>query len=139
MRYLARPNERSYDRFMNQCLVDPDRVEGELTDRWNALRAYSIDRSRAPRVKNAMGMMMKKIGVPAIAKTDLHRIAVPTTLIWGRQDRALPVKIARAASARFGWGLHVIDDCADDPPMEQPEALVDAINAATEAAGHLRG
>ena len=48
---------------------------------------------------------------------------MPVALVWGRADLATPLAVAQAASARHGWPLHVIEDCADDPPVEQPEAL----------------
>ena len=38
--------------------------------------------------------------------------------------------MAEAASARYGWPLHVIEDAADDPAVEQPEAFLDALEAA---------
>jgi pimeloyl-ACP methyl ester carboxylesterase len=68
--------------------------------------------------------------VSAIPPADLARIAVPTTLIWGRHDLATRLQIAEAASARYGWPLHVIENCADDPPIEQPEAFLVALRAA---------
>ena len=68
--------------------------------------------------------------MPAIPPADLARIVVPTTLIWGRHDLATPLRIAEAASARYGWPLHVIEDAADDPPIEQPEAFLTALRAA---------
>jgi ubiquinone/menaquinone biosynthesis C-methylase UbiE len=55
---------------------------------------------------------------------------VPTTLIWGRHDRATPLSVAEAASARYGWPLKVIENCNDDPPVEQPEALLRALRTA---------
>jgi pimeloyl-ACP methyl ester carboxylesterase len=57
-------------------------------------------------------------------------VLLPTTLIWGRHDSATPLTVAEAASARFDWPLHVIESCNDDPPVEQPEALLRALNAA---------
>ena len=63
--------------------------------------------------------------MPAIPPAELARIAVPTTLIWGRHDLATPLSVAEAASARYGWPLHVIEDAADDPPIEQPEAFLE--------------
>jgi pimeloyl-ACP methyl ester carboxylesterase len=65
--------------------------------------------------------------VPRIPPEDLAQIAVPTTLIWGRHDRANRPRIAEAASARYGWPLRVIEDCADDPPRDQPEAFLEAL------------
>jgi pimeloyl-ACP methyl ester carboxylesterase len=52
---------------------------------------------------------------------------VPTTLVWGTNDLATNVAVAEAASEQFGWLLHVIDDCADAPALEQPEALLAAL------------
>ena len=31
------------------------------------------------------------------------------------------------SSERYGWPLHVIEDCGDDPPLEAPEALLRAV------------
>jgi pimeloyl-ACP methyl ester carboxylesterase len=73
---------------------------------------------------------MEQLGVPAIPPADLARIAVPTTLIWGRHDRATPLSVAEAASSRYGWPLHVIENANDDPPVEQPEALLRVLRAA---------
>jgi pimeloyl-ACP methyl ester carboxylesterase len=73
---------------------------------------------------------MAQFGTQPIPPAELSRIATPTTLIWGRHDMATPLRAAEAASARYGWPLHVIEDAADDPPMEQPEAFLRALQAA---------
>ena len=51
-------------------------------------------------------------------------------LIWGRHDRANRLRIAEIASHRYGWPLHVIENCADDPPCDQPRAFLDALRVA---------
>jgi hypothetical protein len=33
---------------------------------------------------------------------------------------------------RYGWPLHVIKSCTDDPPMEQPDAFVRALRPALD-------
>jgi pimeloyl-ACP methyl ester carboxylesterase len=71
---------------------------------------------------------------PPIPSSDLSRIAVPTTLIWGRHDVGVRLDVARAASARYGWPLHVIDDARDDPAVEQPAAFLAALDAAATTA-----
>jgi pimeloyl-ACP methyl ester carboxylesterase len=68
--------------------------------------------------------------VPPIASAQLARIDVPTTLIWGRHDLANRLAIAERAAARYGWRLRVIDDVADDPPRDRPEAFVRALRLA---------
>ena len=106
-----------------------------MGERWEPFRAYNLDRARTPSVQAALGALMEQFGMPAIPPAELERIAVPTTLIWGRHDLATPLAVAEAASARYGWPLHVIEDCADDPPIEQPEAFLRALRTATGDGG----
>jgi pimeloyl-ACP methyl ester carboxylesterase len=40
--------------------------------------------------------------------------------------------VAEAASKRYGWPLHVIEDAGDDPSIEQPEAFLRALQSALE-------
>jgi pimeloyl-ACP methyl ester carboxylesterase len=68
--------------------------------------------------------------MPAIPAADLARIAVPTSLVWGRHDLQVRLTVAEAASARHGWPLHVIQDAGDDPAMEQPTAFLEALRTA---------
>ena len=131
--FQARPNERTYDRFMRQCSFDLDGLREQMGERWAPFVAYNLELAQGPGGK-AVGRMLRELGLPRIPSADLARIAVPTTLIWGRQDRATRLRIAEAASAHYGWPLHVIDSCADDPPRDQPAAFVDALRTATERA-----
>ncbi len=97
--------------------------------RWEPYTSYSLDLARSPSAK-AMRQLMRDVGLPRLPAERLTRIGVPTTLIWGRQARANGVRVAEAASARHGWPLQVIEDCADDPARDQPEAFVRALHAA---------
>jgi pimeloyl-ACP methyl ester carboxylesterase len=130
--FLAHPTERSYDRFMRQCSYDLDALRERMGARWEPFVAYNLELARAPQVKAALRSLMPALALPAIPESDLARIAVPTTLIWGRHDRAIRLRVAEEASARHGWPLHVIEDCADDPPRDQPAAFLAALHAALE-------
>ena len=66
----------------------------------------------------------------AIPEAELNRIGVPTTLLWGRHDRMVPLAIGEAAASRHGWPLHVIDGAAHAPHIEQPDAFADALTSA---------
>jgi pimeloyl-ACP methyl ester carboxylesterase len=125
--FMARPGEASHRRFMSQCLANAETVEDAMGEKWIALRQYSVDRAKDPGVKAAMKTLMSQLGVPPIPVADLESISTPTKLVWGRDDRANRLRIAETASKRFGWPLHIIDDAADDPPMEQPDAFVAAL------------
>lgn len=133
IRTLARPSERNYEQFMRYCAFDRDDLRRRMGASWEALREYSLDRARAPGVKAAMRALMPRLGVPAIPAAELARITVPTTLIWGRHDLATRLRVAESASARYGWPLRVIEDAADDSPMEQPEAFLAALLPALTA------
>jgi pimeloyl-ACP methyl ester carboxylesterase len=126
--FQVRPTRRSYDRFMRQCSRDLDALRDEMGDRWEPFVAYSLELARAPEFR-AVGRMLRGIGLPPIPSDELARIPVPTTLIWGRHDRALRLRIAEAASERYGWPLHVIENCADDPARDRPQAFLRALRA----------
>lgn len=128
--YFAEPSAATHDLLWEQCAVDLNRLRSAMGERWESFAAYNVERMQTPAVQAALQALMHHFGQPAIPAEDLARITVPTTLIWGRHDRATSVDVAREASARYGWPLHVIEDCADDPAMEQPEAFLEALHAA---------
>jgi pimeloyl-ACP methyl ester carboxylesterase len=129
LRFTSRPNERSFERFMDQCAYDRNRLQERMGADWTAFVAYNLGLARGNATK-AAGRLFRTAGVRRISVDDLDRIAVPTTLIWGRHDRALRLRIAERASKRHGWPLHVIDDAADDPARDQPDAFLRALGAA---------
>jgi pimeloyl-ACP methyl ester carboxylesterase len=128
--FLAQPTQTTHRNLWHHCAFDIDGLRRRMGERWEPFEAYNLERARTPSVQTAVAALMEQLGVPAIPPVDLARIAVPTTLIWGRHDRATPLSVAQAASARFGWPLHVIENCNDDPPVEQPEALLRAVRSA---------
>ena len=127
----VRPSERTYNRFMNHCSADLQRLREEMGDRWEPFVSYSLELARSPSAK-AMRRLMRDVGLPPISPDRLARIGVPTTLIWGRQDEANDVRIAQVASTRYRWPLHVIEDCADDPARDHPQAFLRALWAALD-------
>jgi pimeloyl-ACP methyl ester carboxylesterase len=108
-------------------------MRARLGETWQRLKAYNLDRAGDPRLSAQQEKLMQEFGIPAIPSAELASIAVQTTLIWGRHDLATRLATAEATSARYGWPLHVIDRAGDDPPLEQPEAFVEALRAALGA------
>lgn len=68
-----------------------------------------------------------------IPRDGLSQIGVPTALLWGRDDRMVPRRMADSAAARRRWPLFTVEDAAHVPHIEQPEAFVDALRAACAA------
>jgi pimeloyl-ACP methyl ester carboxylesterase len=130
MRFVTRPTPRSRDRLFDRCFLDMDRVGEQSGDQWDHLLDYALDRARTPSVQAALRRLIPRLAMPPIPSRDLAQITVPTTLIHGRYDLQVRLRTAEAAGAKFGWPLHVIDDCRDDPAVEQPEAFLDALRTA---------
>ena len=129
---MVRPTGRGLERgFRQYCFADLDRVRAEMGERYEWMAAYALDRFRTPSVKAAMRSLMRQLA-SAIPPADLDGIAVPTTLIWGRHDLGVRLSVAEAASARYGWPLHVIENARDDPALEQPEAFLEALRTALD-------
>jgi len=134
-RYVARPTARTYGGLMERCTVDFEGVRAAMGERWQPFEAYTLDRARTPEGKAALRVLMRELAVPAIPASDLERIAVPTSLIWGRHDPVTRLRVAEAASERYNWPLHVIEDAGDDPPIEQPQAFMRALRGALAVNG----
>lgn len=128
--FISEPTEDTHDRLWSRCAFDLDALRNRMGEQWEWIKAYNLDRAHTPGLQPAQHSLMEQFGMPAIPPADLARIAVPTSLIWGRHDRATQLPIAQATSIRYGWPLYVIENAGDDPPMEQPEAFLEALRAA---------
>jgi pimeloyl-ACP methyl ester carboxylesterase len=58
----------------------------------------------------------------------LHRISVPTLVLWGASDRIVTPAYGRAyADLIRGARFEIIVDAGHHPELEQPRAFVDAV------------
>jgi pimeloyl-ACP methyl ester carboxylesterase len=127
-RFVLRPSERTQRAFLRQVTVDPDRARALMgTD----AQAYGLELASTPSVRAANRRLLRELGTRPIPPEQLAAIAVPTALVWGRQDRVMRLRIAEEASARYGWPLHVVED-AGHFAVERPEAFRAALAAALE-------
>jgi len=134
--YLTRPTVQTQEALWQRCAFDFEVMREQFGGRWDQFAAYTLERTSDPGVRGAMQVLMRAFGFAPMPPEDLARITVPTTLIWGRHDLATRLAIAEAVSARHGWPLTVIENAADDPAIEQPEAFVAALRAALRPLGN---
>jgi pimeloyl-ACP methyl ester carboxylesterase len=134
MRYIRRPSEASFERLYEHCAADADALRASMGEGWHGFRADVLAGATSDNLKTALPAMMRAFGVRRIPGRALGRVAVPVSLIWGRQDTATPLKAATRASRRYGWPLQVIDGAADDPVLEQPDATARAIRGSIDPA-----
>lgn len=125
--FMTGPTPETHEALWQQCVYDLEPLKTRLGERWAELERYNLDRAGTPSVMSAVMTLMEEFGMPAIPPKDLEGIRIPTALVWGRHNRAIPLGIAETASARYNWPLRVIEDSAADSPIEQPESLMAAI------------
>jgi pimeloyl-ACP methyl ester carboxylesterase len=137
--FVIRPTEWTQKRLFQNCFVDYDGMREQMGELWKPLSDYALDRARSPELKTALRSMMPKFGMPEIPSQQLEGINVPTSLIWGRHDLQVRSRIAEEAAAKFGWPLHVIENAADDPAVEQPGEFLRALRESLTSTTHTNG
>jgi 2-hydroxymuconate-semialdehyde hydrolase len=126
VRFGLRPTERNEERFERWAFYDLDGARSR-DDGWlDAFAAYSRSRATVPHVKRTMRRLIRDC-TREIPEPELRRIATPTTLIWGRHDRFVPLELAERTSERLGWPLTVIEAAGHVPHVERPDDFLEAI------------
>jgi pimeloyl-ACP methyl ester carboxylesterase len=128
--FMAQPTPHTRDALFEQCFVDLHHLRREMGRRWEPIAGYALERVSTSTVRASAAALMRYFGLSAIPEEELDRIAVQTSLIWGRNDLSVDVGVGEAGSGRHGWPLYIVDDAADDPPLERPSAFLTALAAA---------
>jgi pimeloyl-ACP methyl ester carboxylesterase len=132
IRFGIRPTARNAERFDRFALLDLDANRRRDPEWFAAFDAYARAQATLRHVKRTMSRLIAA-ETKQIPEANLHRIAVPTTLLWGRHDRMVPLALAQGAAERLGWRLHVVDGAAHAPHMEQPEAFAAELSTIADA------
>jgi pimeloyl-ACP methyl ester carboxylesterase len=104
--------------FHDDRLVSPERVEEYLAPmaRPGTLAAFrSLNASESD---DSAAAFAARIG----------RVAVPTLIVWGREDRWIPLQQGRRLEAAIpGSRLVVVPECGHVPQEEKPQAFLAAV------------
>lgn len=134
MSFYERPADDTYEALWDQCAFDKGGLRARMQEKWDLLKSFTLDRMKDRALQSQAQALLGAFGMSPMPTEELTAIRVPTTLVWGREDRATRLQVGETASARFGWPLHIIDRAGDDPPLEQPRAFIDALRAARTGA-----
>jgi pimeloyl-ACP methyl ester carboxylesterase len=117
----TRPTPAGVRLSMRRVVHDP----ACLTDEMVALLCE--DRARPGAVRAMLRALRSNVGVLGVKRWRRHlralrRVGAPVMIIWGRQDRLIPVSHAYRAWRRLGKRarLHILDGCGHWPPFERP-------------------
>jgi pimeloyl-ACP methyl ester carboxylesterase len=111
------PRRGNYD-FVKEkveyTFYDPEVATKELVD--DVFRIIN-DRHSVIRI-----LAMAKSAIRHNMKHDLHKITIPVSLIWGKNDKITPPEVAVEFSEELPDAeLHWIDKCGHAPMMERPD------------------
>jgi 4,5:9,10-diseco-3-hydroxy-5,9,17-trioxoandrosta-1(10),2-diene-4-oate hydrolase len=115
---LSRPSRRSARSLGRLCVSDPALVTPEIVE-----TSYAM--SRRPGGRRYTLATTRGLFAPDTAMLDdLPRIEAPTLIVWGAQDRVLPLDWARQPWKLLPRGrLHVFDSCGHMAMFERPDEL----------------
>ncbi len=126
IRFGLRPTRNNAERFERWAFFD---YEGFRTREPGWLDAFGEevhDRARVPHIKRSMRRLIAR-GTKRLPDAELRRIPVPTSLLWGRHDRFVPLELAEGASERLGWPLRLVDAAGHVAHIERPGAFLAAL------------
>jgi pimeloyl-ACP methyl ester carboxylesterase len=126
IRFSLRPTERNAERFDRFLFLDLGATRARDEAWYRAFDEYNRNQARIKHVKKTMNRLVS-LGTKRIPDDELSRIDCPVHLVWGRHDRMVPLKTAEAAVQAHAWPLHIVEDAAHAPHIEQPEAFLDVV------------
>lgn len=123
--WLSRPSRKGTAQVLKESVYDPAFVTDELVE-------FSYQRAAQPGAQQSFLSTVRTLGSLRGLRNDvlssivdnLNIVTAPTLIIWGQQDRILPVAHAHVAEEKIANArLHIFDRCGHCPAEECPEAF----------------
>ena len=120
---LSRPSRKGTMRILKECVYDPSLITDDMVE-----LGYQIV-SQPGATKAFLATLRSTIKFTGLTKKVLrsftdnfNSIKAPTLVIWGQQDRILPVSGANVAEKGIpNTTVHIFDPCGHMPQIERPE------------------
>ena len=125
---LHKLDGKSKTRFVQRIFHDKSALHPEAYQ--ELIRVRSIPEAR----RTELGVIRRNVTFRGLRKSlviphhDMLNLPVPTLLVWGRQDKIIPVKHALHAAERYpSMEVRIFQECGHWPHMEQSEAFNQAV------------
>ena len=112
---FPRKSDREYmKKKAQEVFYDPEVATDELVD-----EVFSVVNDRGKGIKT---VMLARSAIKHNMEKELHKIQVPTCIIWGKQDNVTPPEVATEMDKLIpDSDLYWIDKCGHAAMMEKPE------------------
>lgn len=128
---IASPEARAADIFLmppeemvRALFHDPKLAEARLAE---PMTPEALDIALKNRHTTARLAWEPRLHDPHLPKW-LHRIEVPVKIVWGREDRILPVGFTEAFSRLMPKAeIHILERCGHLPHAEKPDEFVEIV------------
>ncbi len=121
-RIFFKPPLPVFTRFLHRLVYDPAAISGEFARLYYEMffQPASI-RAFTSIMRNIATLRGARPGILEPIREGFGTITAPTLILWGRQDRILPVTQALDAAGSIpGARLHVFERCGHMPNVEYP-------------------
>ena len=120
---MTRPSRKGIYLYFRDAVYDRKLLNKDFIDLYYELHSLPGAQESLLRViRTAIGIRGARKKLVAPIMTNLEKINQPTLIVWGKQDKVIPLEYAYFAKERISNSqLHVFDPCGHMPQFERPE------------------
>ncbi len=120
---LTRPSHWGTAWLLKQVAHDPALITDEMVELYYQLSSLpGAQKSFLSAMRVGVNFLGQRPQFVRSILDHLGKITRPTLIIWGQQDRIIPVAHAQVARDRIpNAELHILDSCGHGPHFEHPE------------------
>jgi|SRR5581483_2738556 4,5:9,10-diseco-3-hydroxy-5,9,17-trioxoandrosta-1(10),2-diene-4-oate hydrolase len=123
IRLQGKPSPRMLRYGLSQVFYNPDRVPPALVD---AMLALNEEPGMSEAYRRVIRLGVNWRGLKPLLLQEIrdaaHQIRVPTLIVWGKQDRVVPVSHLAAAQEKIPHArTFIFDECGHAPQIEHPD------------------
>jgi 4,5:9,10-diseco-3-hydroxy-5,9,17-trioxoandrosta-1(10),2-diene-4-oate hydrolase len=121
--FLIRPSLKGTEKLWKEIVYDPALVTPELVKMCYELGSLpGASESLLTVLRAGINLWGQRANLTKSLLKDLGKIAAPTIIFWGKQDRIIPAAHAQIAASKIpGAELHIFDRCGHMPMFEHPD------------------
>lgn len=121
--FLAKPSRRGAKMVLSPCVYDSKSLLAEWIElSYRLFKLPGTKQAIISLIKNNIDLWGVKDEVFKPIVNRLESIAAPTLIVWGKQDKILPIKHAYIAANKIPHNsLHLFDRCGHWAQVEYPQ------------------